>query len=353
MIGSSTRKQHALCMGRFALGSGNDGGRFGRACPQVRTHVKPAPAPASSGLARCAPAPSHAKPTPPPTPSSSRFARPPTPSSSRFAKPPTPSSSRCAKPPPPPPPHPTSRFSRRAQPAGASHGRVKAAAAKPARSVPSTKRKFVDESWGVETSAKSDKSAKAGKLSDGSKGRQKSAEELVSVVGSVEESDCAHRRRHPKAVKDCARCAYMAVGPQLRQLHGSYKHEVHGTRARTIWLAPRSLRLGGAWALGCTFCAFAAQRRADMLRRREEDDGTLGSTGLPWRKCRGCRGPLANTKWARFEIRALSQMAIRGVRQHGEALQHRRAARAYVMPDRAETVLSGQDSAADEDLFHR
>ena len=214
--------------------------------------------------------------------------------------------------------------------------------------------KFIDESW-----AKSDKSAKACKLSDGSRGKQTtSADErerlLCAVVGAVEESDCAHRRRHPTRVKDCARCAYLEVGPQLRQMHGSYKHEVHGRRARTIWLASRSQRLGGAWALGCIFCAFAAQRRADISRRREEDDGTLGSTGLPWRKCRGRRGPLTNTKWARFEIRALSQMAVRGVRQHAETLQHRRAARAYFMPDRAESVLmSGQDSAADEDLFHR
>ena len=155
-----------------------------------------------------------------------------------------------------------------------------------------------------------------------------SEQELESIVGSVEESDQAHRWRHPKPVKNCARCAYLAVGDQLRQYHGSYKHEVHGARARTIWLAPRSQRLGGAWALGCTFCAFAAQRRADMLTRREEDVGALGSTGLPRRKCRGRRGPLANTKWARFEVRALSQMAVRGVRQHSETLQHRRAARA-------------------------
>ena len=380
-------------MGRFALGSGDGGGggRFGSACPKVQPRVPHAPA-RRAGVSRV-PGP-RAKPTPPQTPSSSRFAQPtppPTPSSARFAKQsprPNPSSSRrFAKPTPPPTPS-SSRF------------------AKPASSVRGTKRKVIDASWDVgaltesakacklsdgrsrgtkrkfidasrdvgalaksdksakvckfidESWAKSDKSAKGCKLSDGSRGKQTTSaderERLCAVVGAVEESDCAHRRRHPTRVKDCARCAYLEVGPQLRQMHGSYKHEVNGRRARTIWLASRSQRLGGAWALGCIFCAFAAQRRADISRRREEDDGTLGSTGLPRRKCRGRRGPLANTKWARFEIRALSQMAFRGVRQHAETLQHRRAARAYFMPDRAETVLlPGQDSAADEDLFHR
>ena len=84
-----------------------------------------------------------------------------------------------------------------------------------------------------------------------------------------------------------------------------------------------------------------------------EDLGPLGSTGLPWRPCRGRRGPLANTKWARYEIRAISQMAVRGVRQHAETLQHRRAARAYFMPERADTIISGQAYEDDERLFHR
>ena len=174
-----------------------------------------------------------------------------------------------------------------------------------------------------------------------------------SQVGSASESDWAHRRRHPVRVKDCARCAFLAIGPQLRQGHGSYKHEVQGERARTVWLTQRPSRLPGLWGVGCTFCALAAQRRADARGRMDEDVGALGSTGLPWRSCRGRRAPLANTKWARYEIRTISQMAVRGVRQHAETLQHRRAARAYFMPERADTIVSSQAHGDDEMLFHR
>ena len=196
---------------------------------------------------------------------------------------------------------------------------------------------------------------KASKVGNGSRGivqTQDKSEEEASMVGPASESDWAHRQRHPKQVKGCARCAFLSLGSQLRQGHGSYKHEVHGARARTVWLTQRPSHLPGLWALGCTFCAFAAQRRADARARQAEDVGELGSTGLPWRRPRGRRGPLANTKWARYEIRAFTQVAVRGVRQHAETLQHRRAARAYFMPARADTIISSQVDGDDE-LFHR
>ena len=164
-----------------------------------------------------------------------------------------------------------------------------------------------------------------------------------SQVGPASESDWAHRQRHPVRVKDCARCAFLEIGPQLRQGHGSYKHEVHGEQARTVWLTQRPSHLPGLWGVGCTFCALAAQRRADARGQMAKDVGALGSTGLPWRRCRGLLGrrdPLANTKWARYEIRAISLIAVRGVRQHAETLQHRRAAWAYFMPERADVIVS-------------
>ena len=46
-------------------------------------------------------------------------------------------------------------------------------------------------------------------------------------------------------------------------------------------------------------------------------------------------------------------MAVRGVRQHAETLQHRRAARAYFMPERADVIVSSQAHGDDEMLFHR
>ena len=146
--------------------------------------------------------------------------------------------------------------------------------------------------------------------------------------GQLQRAIWAHRQRHPVRVKDCARCAFLEIGPQLRQGYGSYKHEVHGERARTVWLTQRPSHLPGLWGVVCTFCALAAQRLADVRGRMAEDVGALGSTGLPRRSCRGRRAPLANTKWARYEIRVISQMAVRGVCQHVETLQHRRAVRA-------------------------
>ena len=172
----------------------------------------------------------------------------------------------------------------------------------------------------------------------------------TSQVGPASESDWAHRQRHPVRVKDCARCAFLELGPQLRQGHGSYKHEVQGERARTVWLTQRPSHLPGLWGVGCTFCAL---RLAAARGRMAEDVGALRSTGLPRRSCRGRRGPLANTKWARYEIRAISQMAVRGVRQHAETLQHRRAARAYFMPERTDTIVESSEAYGDDEMLFR
>ena len=96
---------------------------------------------------------------------------------------------------------------------------------------------------------------KACKFGDGSRDSLQSKDE--SQVGPASESDWAHRQRHPVRVKDCARCAFLEIGPQLRQGHGSYKHEVHGERARTVWLTQKPLHLPGLWGVGCTFSCTA------------------------------------------------------------------------------------------------
>ena len=153
------------------------------------------------------------------------------------------------------------------------------------------------------------------------------------LSGPADETDFAHRRRHPKQVDGCARCAFSLIRVQLVAGPGSYKHEVNGNRARTAWLQERPARLGSTWGLGCAFCAHYAQ---------------LGRPALagPLR-----RGPQAgNSKWSRYEIRACSQMASRGIRQHAETMQHRKAARAFFMPDEVQTVLTAAD-VGDDELF--
>ena len=98
---------------------------------------------------------------------------------------------------------------------------------------------------------------------------------------------------------------------------------------------------GGAWGVGCKFCDFLRQRRLDA-----KDDARREGNAKPKRR----RGPNdANTRWARFEIRSEEQIACRGVRQHSETQQHRIAARVYLSPDSAVTVL--EPTAADAELF--
>ena len=194
------------------------------------------------------------------------------------------------------------------------------------------------------------KAHKLGMLGSGSSklhDKQKPPADAETLVGPADETEFAHSQRHPKFVSGCGRCAFLKA---LMAGHGSYKHEVHGRTARTTWLTQRPPRLGGAWGVGCIFCAHYAQRCADRLTDAQEV-GTLGSSGLPPRCGVGRRGPLANTKWARYEIRAANQMAVRGIRQHAETLMHRRAARAYFLPELADTVISG--GAADDELFRR
>ena len=117
---------------------------------------------------------------------------------------------------------------------------------------------------------------KACKFGDGSRDSLESKGDDVSQVGLASESDRAHRERHPVFVKGCARCAFLKLGAQLKLGHGSYRHEVHGRRAQTVWLTQRPSHLPGLWGVGCTFCAFAAQRAADARGRMIEGVGALG-----------------------------------------------------------------------------
>lgn len=149
--------------------------------------------------------------------------------------------------------------------------------------------------------------------------RPAAGEDVENVVGLASETITEHRRRHPKRRFDCARCSYEEQRESLLRGYGSYKHVVHGQVVRTSWLAPRASRMPGAWGIGCTFCSnFMHQRSAQA--------------GRSCPKTR--RGPQdCNTKWARFEVNAVSQIGARGVRQHAETLQHRLATRAFFSAD--------------------
>lgn len=141
------------------------------------------------------------------------------------------------------------------------------------------------------------------------------------VVGSVGESDRAHRCRHPVCQRNCARCLYLHFRPQWEKYYGAHRQEVHGRAIATVWLAQRPARLGGDWALGCVFCARWMQSQVDLAKSRRCDV----------KRKRGCRD--GNTKWARFEINAVSQVAMRGICQHTNTSMHRQAVRHFFAPD--------------------
>jgi hypothetical protein len=157
-------------------------------------------------------------------------------------------------------------------------------------------------------------------------------------VGLASETEAQHRRRHDPPLKNCARCVFIGARSCLEKSYGAHTNEVHGARLRTQWLTQRPARLGGSWGIGCVFCSAHAQKAAEARTQRTTPLKRLGG------------GFYNNSKWARFEIRALSQMHVRGVRQHGETLQHRRAARAHFLPADAATETL-ELSVTDEDLF--
>jgi hypothetical protein len=173
-------------------------------------------------------------------------------------------------------------------------------------------------------------------------GKEKNTDEdqsAISLLGSVAESNADHKRRHPRVHAACARCMYEQNRVSLESHHGSFDTPGGQHGHRTVWLAPRPSRMGGQWGLGCVCCARLLERNQtafDKARQAGQAHAKATKRGAQW----------ANTKWSRFEVRQVSQVAARGVRQHEGTLQHRRAVRAmYAPPDvDARTVLDADDA---------
>ena len=152
---------------------------------------------------------------------------------------------------------------------------------------------------------------------------------LSDIVGSAAESQAEHKARHPEFKPWCSRCIYNALRAGWERGHGCHRHQAAGgNEVRTVWLAPRPATLGGVWGLGCVFCA------AYMARRAEN------ATASPRTGTKRKRGQMGSQRsWARFDVRKLSQMGSRAVRQHADTMTHRLAARAYFLPDRNNTLI--------------
>ena len=68
--------------------------------------------------------------------------------------------------------------------------------------------------------------------------------------GPVDETDAQHAARHQTFRRLRPRCVYIRDKMQHERGYGSYVHPADGGRVRrTIWLAPRLVRLGGEWAV--------------------------------------------------------------------------------------------------------
>ena len=210
-------------------------------------------------------------------------------------------------------------------------------------SVPPTK--VLPDSRGSGESGSRGGVGKSGSRSRGSRGVVGVAEqEAKTLAGPVEESDVAHRRRHPKPLAGCIRCVYEKNRQALESTYGSYSlsGDIGSYQRRAVWLAARPVRYGGSWGVGCICCARLLESNTDKM----ED---LRRAGIRRDKAPK-RGPAhANTKWARFEFRNPTQLAARGLRQHEQTLQHRKAVRwVNAPPDLREKVIMAPE---DSELF--
>lgn len=88
------------------------------------------------------------------------------------------------------------------------------------------------------------------------------AADTLDMVGSAQESNMIHAKRHPLAqirqwAKVCARCAFIL-----------WRREGRGRSTCAPWIAPKPSFMSGAWGLGCSWCAAAKTSPAVQQCRR-------------------------------------------------------------------------------------
>ena len=109
-------------------------------------------------------------------------------------------------------------------------------------------------------------------------------ESIEDLVGPSSETREAHLRRHAGGRRTCPRCRYYLHGAAWTATYGSCVAPT-GPRRRIVWLAERPARQGGAWALGCVFCASHESRsvgdsRQGIFARRR---GAFGGYSVRYR----------------------------------------------------------------------
>ena len=119
---------------------------------------------------------------------------------------------------------------------------------------------------------------------------------------------------HSEYQSGCARCRYRAFGAKWAGVYGVCERRQNAARVERItWLSQCPFRPGKTWGIGCTLCAEFSWRWSQLAA----GGAKLGNK----RK--------ESTAWARFEVRALSQMQACTILQHSRTNMHQLAVRAH------------------------
>jgi hypothetical protein len=144
---------------------------------------------------------------------------------------------------------------------------------------------------------------------------------MESLVGPVTETRKEHELRHGTGMRTCPRCRWYEWGHRWMATYGSVSHAHAGPCKRVVWVAERPVRWGGAWGLGCTFCADSVARQTVQSHG---DSGQASTSSGPPRRL--------GTNWARFNVRAQALQAEH-LKQHSHYDLHKIAERAWFRPD--------------------
>ena len=153
-------------------------------------------------------------------------------------------------------------------------------------------------------------------------------ESIEDLVGPSSETREAHLRRHAGGRRTCPRCRYYLHGAAWTATYGSCVAPT-GPRRRIVWLAERPARQGGAWALGCVFCASHESRSVGDSRE-----------GIFTRRRGGFGG---------YSVRYRSLQA-ENIRSHEKSLGHKFAVASWFLPDQP-VCITMQATLDDERLL--
>ena len=170
-------------------------------------------------------------------------------------------------------------------------------------------------------------------------------EALEELVGPITESKEMHLKRHDGGRLSCPRCRFykfqnvwtraygsVDVANKTCSIAGGAPCSITGGATWTVkWLKEKPLSFGGAWGVGCAFCADQVARLATC---------PAATQGKDTRRLR--------TAWANYEVRCMHLQSCH-IRQHPGWDLHRLAMKSMVNPGVVDLRLQG--TATDDALM--